>query len=128
MPPIGVRRCAITRGRCEGSFSTTPCCAISSSSAGTTAPARCTAPCTNSNNPSSALVEAGLTPEQAVETYGAISVHTRGSVVLDAHADQDGACPRRTVSGIGFADDIDFDYILDSILENAENSSMACSA
>jgi AcrR family transcriptional regulator len=33
--------------------------------------------------PVAVLVEAGLTPEQAVETYGAISVHTRGSVVLE---------------------------------------------
>src|SRR6476659_4979457 len=32
--------------------------------------------------PIAALVDAGLTPEQAVETYGAISVHSRGSVVL----------------------------------------------
>ena len=32
--------------------------------------------------PVAALVEAGLTPEQAVKTYGAISVHSRGSVVL----------------------------------------------
>src|SRR6476660_2678651 len=32
--------------------------------------------------PVAALVEAGLTPEQAAETYGAISVHSRGSVVL----------------------------------------------
>jgi AcrR family transcriptional regulator len=33
--------------------------------------------------PVTALVEAGLTPEQAVATYGAISVHTRGSAVLE---------------------------------------------
>jgi len=64
--------------------------------------------------PVAALVEAGLTPEQAVETYGAISVHTRGSVVLER-------LQTKTVAGrgIGFADDIDFDYILDSILDNA---------
>lgn len=65
-------------------------------------------------HPVAALVEAGLTPEQAVETYGAISVHTRGSVVLERL--QNKTMPGR---GIGFADDIDFDYILDSILDNA---------
>jgi AcrR family transcriptional regulator len=64
--------------------------------------------------PVAALVEAGLTPEQAVETYGAISVHTRGSVVLARL--QNKTVPGR---GIGYADDIDFDYILDSILDNA---------
>jgi len=66
-------------------------------------------------HPIAALVEAGLTPEQAVETYGAISVHTRGSVVLER-------LQTKTVAGrgVGFADDIDFDYIIDSILENAE--------
>lgn len=65
--------------------------------------------------PIAALVEAGLTPQQAVETYGAISVHTRGSVVLER-------LQHKTVArrGIGYADDIDFDYILDSILDNAE--------
>jgi AcrR family transcriptional regulator len=65
-------------------------------------------------HPVAALVEAGLTPEQAVETYGAISVHTRGSAVLERL--QNKSMPGR---GIGFADDIDFDYILDSILDNA---------
>jgi AcrR family transcriptional regulator len=66
--------------------------------------------------PIAALVEAGLTPEQAVETYGAISVHTRGSVVLERL--QEKTLPGR---GVGFADDIDFDYILDSILDHAEH-------
>jgi hypothetical protein len=42
-------------------------------------------------------------------------VHTRGSVVLERL--QTKTVPGR---GIGFADDIDFDYILDSILDNAE--------
>src|SRR5882672_8252786 len=64
-------------------------------------------------HPVAALVEAGLTAEQAVETYGAISVHTRGSVVLERL--QTKTMPGR---GIGFADDIDFDYILDSILDH----------
>ena len=67
--------------RCAGSFSTTRCCATSSSSAGITASRAARRPARRSNNPSAALVEAGLTSEQAVETYGAISVHTRGSVV-----------------------------------------------
>ena len=67
-------------------------------------------------HPVAALVEAGLTPEQAVETYGAISVHTRGSVVLERL--QNKAVPGR---GVGFADELDFDYILDSILDNAEH-------
>jgi len=64
--------------------------------------------------PVAALVEAGLTPQQAVDTYGAISVHTRGSVVLQRLGNN-------TVAGrgIGFADDIDSDYILDSILDHA---------
>jgi AcrR family transcriptional regulator len=64
--------------------------------------------------PVAAPVEAGLTPEQALETYGAISVHTRGSVVLQR-------LQNKTVAGrgIGYADDIDFVYILDSILDNA---------
>ena len=65
--------------------------------------------------PVAALVEAGLTPEQAVETYGAISVHTRGSVVLERL--QTKTMPGR---GVGFADDIDFDYVLDSILDHTE--------
>ena len=64
--------------------------------------------------PITALLEAGLTPEQAVETYGAISVRTRGSAVLERL--QNKTVPGR---GIGFADDIDFDFILDSILDHA---------
>jgi AcrR family transcriptional regulator len=54
--------------------------------------------------PVAALVEAGLTPKQAVETYAAISVHTRGSVVLQR-------LQNKTLAGrgVGFADDIDFD-------------------
>jgi len=61
--------------------------------------------------PVAALVEAGLTPQQAVDTYGAISVHTRGSVVLQRFRKQ--PVRNNTVAGrgIGFADDIDFDYI-----------------
>jgi AcrR family transcriptional regulator len=72
--------------------------------------------------PVAALVEAGLTPEQAVETYGAISVHSRGSVVLQRLQQKTEGFPAQRSDGnryIGFADDIDFDYILDSILDHA---------
>jgi AcrR family transcriptional regulator len=74
--------------------------------------------------PIAALVEAGLTPEQAVETYGAISVHTRGSVVLERLQEKTEGFPEQRQARnryIGFADDIDFDYILDSILDHAED-------
>lgn len=73
--------------------------------------------------PIAALVEAGLTPQQAVDTYGAISVHTRGSVVLERLQDRTEGFPARRTDGgryIAFADDIDFAYILDSILDHAE--------
>jgi len=74
--------------------------------------------------PVAALVEAGLTPEQAVETYGAISVHSRGSVVLQRLQQKTDGFPAQRSTGnryIGFADDIDFDYILDSILDHAQH-------
>jgi AcrR family transcriptional regulator len=74
--------------------------------------------------PIGALVEAGLTPEQAVETYGAISVHTRGSAVLERIQEKTEGFRAQREKGsryIGFADDIDFDYILDSILDHAES-------
>jgi AcrR family transcriptional regulator len=74
--------------------------------------------------PVAALVEAGLTPEQAVETYGAISVHSRGSVVLQRLQQKTEGFPAQRSNGnryIGFADDIDFDYILDSILDRAQH-------
>jgi AcrR family transcriptional regulator len=73
--------------------------------------------------PIAALVQAGLTPAQAVEIYGAISVHTRGSVVLERLQEKTEGFPAQRPAGdryIGFADDIDFDYILDSILDQAE--------
>ncbi|HET6731999.1 TetR/AcrR family transcriptional regulator [Mycobacterium sp.] len=73
--------------------------------------------------PVAALVEAGLTPEQAVETYGAISVHTRASMILQRIQDKTEGFPAQRDSAnryIGFADEIDFDYILDSILDHAE--------
>jgi AcrR family transcriptional regulator len=74
--------------------------------------------------PIAVLVEAGLTPEQAVEIYGAISVHSRGSVVLQRLQQKTEGFPAQRGDGnryIGFADDIDFDYILDSILDHAED-------
>ena len=73
--------------------------------------------------PVAALVEAGLTAEQAVETYGAISVHSRGSVVLQRLQRMTEGFPANRPDDryIGFADDIDFDYILDSILDHAED-------
>lgn len=73
--------------------------------------------------PIGALVEAGLTVDQAAETYGAISVHIRGSVVLERLQERTEGFPAQREDGgryIGFADDIDFGYILDSILDHAE--------
>ncbi|KUI20560.1 TetR family transcriptional regulator [Mycobacterium sp. GA-1285] len=74
--------------------------------------------------PIGALVEAGLTVDQAAETYGAISVHIRGSVVLERLQERTEGFPAQRDDGgryIGFADDIDFGYILDSILDHAES-------
>ncbi|MCV7279853.1 TetR family transcriptional regulator [Mycolicibacterium flavescens] len=74
--------------------------------------------------PIRALIEAGLSPEQAVDTYGAISVHIRGSVVLERLQDKTEGFPKQGTGGnryIGFADDTDFGYILDSILDHAED-------
>ncbi|KUI00879.1 TetR family transcriptional regulator [Mycobacterium sp. IS-3022] len=73
--------------------------------------------------PIGALIEAGLSAEQAVETYGAISVHIRGSVVLERLQERTEGFPSQRADGgryIGFADDIDFHYILNSILDQAE--------
>jgi AcrR family transcriptional regulator len=73
--------------------------------------------------PISALIEAGLDRRQAVATYGAISVHIRGSAVLERVQQKTGALPPQRSNGkryIGFADDIDFDYILESILDHAQ--------
>jgi hypothetical protein len=58
-----------------------------------------------------------------VQTYGAISVHTRGSVVMQRLQEKTDGFPVQRGGGnryIGFADDIDFDYILESILDHAE--------
>jgi AcrR family transcriptional regulator len=73
--------------------------------------------------PIAALIEAGLTAHQAAAVYGAISVHTRGSSVLERIQDKTEGFPSQRSNGqryIGFADDIDYDYILESILDHAE--------
>lgn len=73
--------------------------------------------------PVTALVEAGLTPAQAVETYGAISVHIRATAVMQRLQEKTEGFPAQRDGGsryIGFADDVDYDYILDSILDHAE--------
>ena len=73
--------------------------------------------------PIAALTQAGLTTSQAVAVYGAISVHTRGSAVLERIQDKTEGFPVQRSNGkryIGFADDIDYDYILESILDHAQ--------
>ncbi|WP_396903923.1 TetR/AcrR family transcriptional regulator [Mycolicibacterium phlei] len=72
--------------------------------------------------PIRALVDAGLTLDQAVETYGAISVHIRGSVVLERLQERTEGFPEQVAGQdryIGLADDTDFAFILDSILDHA---------
>ena len=89
------------------------------------------------------LVEAGLSPEDAFDTYSAVSVHVRGSVVLqrlyEKNRSADGGPgdfektmvidPETTpllarLSGeghrIGASDDNNFEYGLDCILDHAE--------
>jgi len=88
------------------------------------------------------LVEAGLSPEDAFDTYSAVSVHVRGSVVLqrlyeknraigqEAHgiedamvADADSTPLIAKVSAeghrIGAADDRNFEFGLECILDHA---------
>src|SRR5271166_2011014 len=88
------------------------------------------------------LVEAGLSPEEAFDTYSAVSVHVRGSVVLHRlqeknEATENGArtiedamvidpettplLAQMTAKGhhIGAPDDNNFEYGLDCILDNA---------
>jgi AcrR family transcriptional regulator len=88
------------------------------------------------------LVEAGLSPEEAFDTYSAVSVHVRGSVVLrrlqeknqatdnggrtieDAMVIDPAVTPllaKMTSKGhhIGAPDDNNFEYGLDCILDNA---------
>jgi AcrR family transcriptional regulator len=92
--------------------------------------------------PVAALAQAGLSPEDAFDTYAAIAVHVRGSVVLErlqdkmtgvqAPAGNRGKLIDRQAMPIiaevadkghriGVADDINFDYILDCILDHAES-------
>jgi AcrR family transcriptional regulator len=89
------------------------------------------------------LVEAGLSPEDAFDTYSAVSVHVRGSVVLqrlyDKNRSSDGGsggfedkmvlAPETTPllarlsdesHRIGAPDDKNFEYGLDCILDHAE--------
>jgi AcrR family transcriptional regulator len=88
------------------------------------------------------LAEAGLSPEDAFDTYSAVSVHVRGSVVLQRLYDKnragDGAgdfeetmvvdpataplLAQATAKGhrIGAADDFNFDYGLKCLLDHAE--------
>ncbi|MCV7286577.1 TetR/AcrR family transcriptional regulator [Mycolicibacterium wolinskyi] len=94
--------------------------------------------------PVAALVRAGLTPHQALETYTAISVLVRSSAVLHRLATKSTKTqlPREyweqvldpesmplisSIPGhgyrIGMADDANFDHILDSILDRAQQLS-----
>jgi AcrR family transcriptional regulator len=88
------------------------------------------------------LVEAGLSPEEAFDTYSAVSVHVRGSVVLHRlhqknQASENGArtiedamvidpestplLAQMTAKGhhIGAADETNFEYGLECILDHA---------
>jgi hypothetical protein len=85
------------------------------------------------------LIEAGLSPEDAFDTYSAVSMHVRGSVVLqrlyDKNRSSDGFEERMALDTentpllarlsdddhrIGAPDDKNFEYGLDSILDHAE--------
>jgi AcrR family transcriptional regulator len=89
------------------------------------------------------LVEAGLSPEDAFETYSAVSVHVRGSVVLqrlydkNITADEPGSSleekmvidpvkapllAKLTAGGhrIASTDDANFEYALNCVLDHAE--------
>jgi AcrR family transcriptional regulator len=86
------------------------------------------------------LVEASLSPEDAFDTYASISVHTQGAAVLERLQDRSGGAEPYRRSGtsvidpetmpliaaltekghrIGVADDINFEYGLNCILEHA---------
>lgn len=88
------------------------------------------------------LVEAGLSPEEAFDTYSAVSVHVRGSVVLHRLQEKNQTAENgaRTIEDamvidsettpllaqmtgkghhIGAADDNNFEYGLDCILDHA---------
>jgi len=85
------------------------------------------------------LIEAGLSPEDAFDTYSAVSMHVRGSVVLqrlyDKNRSSDGFEERMVLDTentpllarltdddhrIGAPDDRNFEYGLDCILDHAE--------
>jgi AcrR family transcriptional regulator len=86
------------------------------------------------------LVEAGLSPEDAFDTYASISVHTQGAAVLERLRDKAGGAQPEDRSGtsvidpetmpliakltekghrLGAPDDINFEYGLNCILEQA---------
>lgn len=71
------------------------------------------------------LVEAGLSPKDAFDVYSAVSLHVRGSVVLhrlhekNADADRDSHALEDTIR-VGAADDHNFEFSLQCILEHAE--------
>jgi AcrR family transcriptional regulator len=86
------------------------------------------------------LVEAGLSPEDAFDTYASISVHTRGAAVLERLQHKSGGDEPRSSNEIpvvdpdtmpliaelterghriGVADDINFEYGLNCILDHA---------
>jgi AcrR family transcriptional regulator len=90
--------------------------------------------------PVAALVAAGLTPGQAFDTYSAIATHTRGSVIMERlQQKMAGVEPRKPNQPrvtdpkttpfiaaavdkghrIGIADDVNFEFVLDCILEHA---------
>lgn len=91
--------------------------------------------------PVAALVRAGLTSEHAFDTYSAIATHVRGTVIMERLQDKmPGIAPRQdgerhlidaTVTPfiaeatgrghrMGVADDINFEYVLECILDHAD--------
>ncbi len=89
------------------------------------------------------LVEAGLSPEDAFDTYSAVSVHVRGAVVLQRLYDKNRAAGggpgdfeetmvidpettpllarvRREGHRVGAADDVSFEFGLECLLDHAE--------
>jgi AcrR family transcriptional regulator len=111
---------------------------------GTLGPERTHSAIQNLEQAVAALVDAGLTPEDAFDTYSAVSLHVRGSVVLERLQDKNRMTrPPRESGGervidpakmplmaeitrkghrIGVADDINFEYGLRCILDHAERA------
>jgi AcrR family transcriptional regulator len=108
---------------------------------GTLGPERTHSALQNLEQAVAALVDAGLTPEHAFDTYSAVSLHVRGSVVLERLQDKNAMSRPPHDSGervidpntmplmaeitrkghrIGMADDINFEYGLQCILAHAE--------